>query len=264
MEKIRQDIIDTPEYQRFSDDNQKLISDLISKIKIIIEEMENSGEEQNKKIDQLFTSININNAVLTHFKKTEGIELIQKLRAVTEKYRRNCRDNSQLLDSAEHLLFKLDRFKTVLFQTVDTEHLIETEPQIAEIKYPESGIQDLPFKWITFNRNHSSFITDFTDIKILDYKSIPEKGIDYINYKGNNLTVTDLMKSPDGRTITPEKIIILDSGERVFAADHTGKEIRAAKDFLISLIQPLDFQSSHYAGRVRLFGTRYLVISRNI
>ena len=260
MKKISQSIINNSTYAEFTGENERIISDLLGSIKALVSEMENTTAVYDSKISELFHSININNAVLSHFKNSEGIELILKLHAVVEKCRRNTGENSELLAAAEHLLMKLDSFKENLFKTAVTESISETPIEPVSEDSTKIDNENLKYKWITFERNSSRFITDFISLEIRDYNQIHAEDPGYIYYNDRKTGISDLMKSPDAGYSPPAKIIIIDSGKRIYAADYAGREILSSNDIITPIIQPLEYSGTLYSGRVRLFGIQFLVI----
>ena len=87
-----------------------------------------------------------------------------------------------------------------------------------------------PFKWITFERNNSWFITQFNKISVKtasNYKIISKnkKGLFEVEIDEKIYFAKDLMTKMKKNIIEPEYFVIIDNGLDIFAASKIGKTI---------------------------------------
>jgi len=260
MEKIKNKIQEHPAYTGFSGTNEEFLSELAGTIRDIINDLNSRNSISDDIFNKLSDTIDISNAIFRSFSNHDGLEIILRLKSISEIYKRNLSDNTNLIKIAGHLLQKLEKFNTSFYHEASADEIIYPElPPEAESGNQES-IKKLPFKWITFERNSSLFITKFTSLETVEYDSCNIKDIGAIEYNGRTINVIDLMKAPDSTFITPAKILITDQGKYCYAADHTGREIHGSYDMISPLVEPLEVPGRLFKGRVRIFGRRYLVL----
>jgi len=261
MGKIKNRIEEHPAYTDYTGTNEQFLSELACTIRDIIKDL----NERNSITDDIFSrlseTINVSNAVFRTFSNHEGLELILRLKSISELYKKNLNNNSNLIRIAEHLLKKLEKFNNTFYHELSSNEIIYPElPHY--IPQDEYGFKkELYFKWITFERNGSFFISRFNQLDIADYPYQESSGTNYeIFYNGKTIALTDLMKTPDIEIKLPSKVLIIDKGKYSYAADLQGREIHGTYDMISPLIEQLDVQNRNFSGRVRIFGRRYLVL----
>ncbi len=264
MEKIKTKIQEHPAYTGFSGANEQFLSELTGTIRDIIRDLNSRNSISDEIFNKLSDTIDISNAIFRSFSNHEGLELILRLKSISEIYKRNLSDNSSLVKIAEHLLKKLEKFNTSFFHEASSDEIIypelppETEPDEKKIG------KNLHFKWTTFERNGSLFIIKYTQLETAEYNLLQSDEVpETISYNGKLIPFIDLMKAPDSNFITPAKILIIDQGKLCYAADHTGREIHGSYDMISPLVEPLEVASRLFTGRVRIFGRRYLVLKHD-
>lgn len=263
MEKLKDQINEHPAYAEFTGLNEKFLYDLTSTLKDIINDL----NSRNSVTDELFTklaeTIEICNAVFRSFSSHDGLELVLRLKAIADLYRKNLDCNTNLTVIAGHILKKLDRFNSTFYHEATSDEIIKPAlPDTAFDEIHDKG-KDLVFKWITFERNGSFFLTQFKSIEITDYSSYlihhDHEESHFVEFNGRNYPLIDLMKPHVSEFKTPSKLVFIDNSS-FYAADHTGREIHGSYDMITPISEPLEVSGSYLSGRVRLFGRRYLVI----
>jgi len=261
MEKIKTKIQNHSAYNDFVDSNEKFMSELTGTIRDIITNLNSKNSITDDVFNKFSETIEVSNAVFRSFSNHEGLELILRLKSISELYKKNLKDNSSLIRIAEHLLKKLEKFNSNFYHEASADEIIYPELP-PDFQPDEQGLKkSLNFKWITFERNGSLFISRFKNLEIFNY-FYPESENPWntFNFNGKTIVFSDLMKVSDSESKAPLKVIIIDKGSRNYAADHCGREIHGTYDMITPLIEPLEVANKKFYGRVRIFGHRYLVI----
>jgi len=258
MEKLKNKIEFDPVYSEFTENNEKILSDLTATLREVITALSSNNSITDEIFNKLSDSIEVSNAVFRSFSSHDGLELVLRLKSVLDIYRKNINENSNLIKIAEHIIKKLNRFNSTFFHEATSDEIVYPE-LIEENQYTESRqIKDLKYKWTTFERNGSLFIVQYSGLDIIDYKS-PESGRDF-EYNGKSTPFIELMKTPDDEYSPPKKILIIDGGRACFPADRTGRQIHGSYDLISPIIEPMEITGNFISGRVRIFGRKHLVI----
>lgn len=264
MEKIKTKIQEHPAYIEFSGNNEQFLSDLTGTIRDIISDLKSRNSINDEIFFKLSETIDLGNTVFRSFSNHEGLELILRLKSISDIYKRNLNDNTNLIRISEHLLKKIEKFNSSFYHEASTDEVIypELPPEAEDSK--QAPLKNLFFKWTTFERNGSLFITQFKHLEIAEYNFIEDaEATESIEYKGRIIPFADLMKTADSDFTHPAKILIIDHGKICYAADHTGREIHGSYDMISPLVEPLETTSRIFAGRVRIFGRRYLALKHD-
>lgn len=264
MEKIKNKIQEHPAYSDFSGSNEQFLSELTGTIRDIVTDLNSRNSISDDIFNRLYDTIEISNAVFRSFSSHEGLELVLRLKSISELYKRNLKDNSNLIKIAEHVLRKLEKFNTSFYHEATSDEILypELPPEITPDD--RSMKKNLKFKWTTFERNGSLFIKQFSMLEITDFPSNStfennENSVFY-EYKNKRIPIIDLMKTKNSIFKPPARLLMIDQGKYCYAADLTGKEIHGSYDLISSIVRPINIDNSMFSGRVRIFGRNYLVI----
>ncbi len=268
MEKLKDRIQNNPVYAAFSDSNEKVLSELTYTLRNIISELNNTNSLSVDSFKKLISSMEISNAVFSALSSREGIQLLLKLKAVTDIYKKNLGTNTNLIKTAEFLINKIEKFSSSCFHEADIERLLEIPVYEIQAVSTGSPAAEFNFKWITFERNRSFFISGYRNLEIYKYDDLnaiynTSESAFIFNYNGKDLFIADMLKNPDIENNIPNKIIVIDKGKHCYAADRTGRKILSTYDLISPLIEPLEISNSFFPGRVRLFGRRYLLLKHD-
>lgn len=126
--------------------------------------------------------------------------------------------------------------------------------------------EDYPYKWFSFHRNGSWFLTRYDSLNLVPYRIVPYSATNYdaaniIEYDGERYPVTDLFSRSNGiQSPDPSLYVIIKHNCRTycFAADRKGKRVLARKDFISRKVTPFSEHVSKADGFVSLAGVRYI------
>jgi len=255
-------------FKSFRDSNVSAISKAGIDIDFLISEIENDQNSLIKKIEIIDKSIEELRSIYFSFHSMAGSETLIRLRTVMQHYRSDSEKNKIRIAASHYLIKKLQSYMENKefrnFEPFRTGgefiHEIKTEKLQCEKIEPQGK-----FKWITFSRNNSWFISRFRSLEIVEVKKF--LSADAVKTKitleitnGEKIEALDLMRGPRFPSIPGIGIRLTPEGE-FYAADMKGKEIYASEDFISPMITELDKSANPlYTGRVRLFGLNHLVL----
>lgn len=264
MEKLKNKILEHPAYSEFSGSNEQFLSELTGTLRDILKDLNSRNSLDDDIFKKLSDTIEVSNAIFRSFSNHEGLELILRLKSISDLYKKNLNNNTNLVRIAEHVLKKLDKFNSTFYHEATSDEIPYPEfPAEIQTDEKDSG-RDLQYKWITFERNGSLFIARFSILEIIETPLIQKEDNTepppFYEHRGKIISLTDLMRTPGSEFIPPVKLLIIDQGKYCYAADHTGREIHGTYDMISPNIEPLEIESRLLSGRVRIFGRRYLVL----
>lgn len=266
MEKLKSKIQDHPAYSEFTGSNEQFLSELAGTLRDIFNGLDSGNSATNDIFNRLYDTIEVSNAIFRSFSNHEGLELVLRLKAISDLYRKNLNDNSNLISIAEHVLKKLEKFNTTFYHEASSDEISYPELPVEVQPAEKDTARELPYKWITFERNGSLFISQFHMLEIIDSATTAAAENvgprEFYDYREKKIPLTDLMRAPDSAFTPPAKLLIIDQ-RYCYAADLTGREIHGTYDMISPIIEPLETSSRLLSGRVRIFGHRYLVLRHN-
>ena len=254
-------------YNSFKENNLSLISELNRAIDLLLKEI---ADDQNNLIDKIE---DINNKIIElrsiffSFHSMAGSEKLIRLKELINFYRYDSEKNKSRIAAADFLVRKIGEL--LLKHDHENYEPFRTTGNISDIYEnkmipinDEGSRVNSRYKWITFSRNNSWFISRFTELKIIEVKEFHPHST--INSKitletpdNEKIDAVDLMRGTETAT-KPLIGIRLNHNSNFFAADSKGKEIYASKDFITPMKIRLDINNPLYSGRVRLFGKNHL------
>jgi len=255
-------------YTKFWQDNLEKISlvqkDLdrslnqLEKEYVCFEEVYRELEEDLDLLSSLYAGLNT----------IEGMEYLQKLRAMIHNYKGLYTREGIDFETLNFLTMKISELRDISFEDFPLLEHIDQEKSTPPPPGETSGYDDKPFKWITFQRNCSWFITCFNTLKIIDAEVTScsfhkEQNIIEVSVEDRSLEALDIFGEFTSPPNNPKYFIEIDN-ERAYAADTLGKRIYSAHDIVSGKITPFNrvAHSSIASGRVRLFGRQHLFINQ--
>ncbi len=195
----------------------------------------------------------------------EGMEYIQKMRSMIHNYRKRYTREGIDFETLNFLTEKINNLRDLSFEDFPVlDHIEEEKP---EIKKPEiTDYSDRPFKWISFCRNGSWFLTSFGSLSIIDAETASftmkeESNRIDAEMKGASFRAIDIFGEFTSPPKKPQYFLRINK-ECYFAADLLGKRIFARKDIISGKVTGFKMisGSNHFSGRVRIFGRQHLYI----
>lgn len=205
-------------------------------------------------------------SIYSSYNNLKGKEYLLRLRSLLKNYKQKHSHDSINFELIHHLYSKIEMLRNSSFDefpSMDHSSIlsldIEDEPQ------ERPGLEKYRYKWITFYRNGSWFISryDSHELKESDNENLqnyPDSG--RIAFKGGEIDIVDHFSrfSPEDEK-TPPYFLMVDYKNRItgYAVTKPGKRIYAEKNVIEPAIVPFT-KSSSYRGRVRIFGKHHIFL----
>lgn len=260
MKKLKNTILDAPQYSVFVNDNRKILTDINGQFSDIITEMSERQKSMASLVDELIRLAEISVTIHQQYTDSTGDEEIFKLKSVLATLKKHALADKIHIQTAGYLSGKIESLINSAFESIDPELQKKKNTDAASSAQHEC---DLKYKWLTFTRNGSWFILPYNKVDTIE----PEPGSLYFRESGyfvktddTEYEIADMMSSPASEFRLPAYLIRIDDADFYYASDFNGREIHANSDIVSQQVKPLaDHAGSIYTGRVRLFGTRYLL-----
>ncbi len=218
--------------------------------------------------------VNTLSSIYSSLNTVGGNNYLLKLKSVIKKYKKRYTREGINFNLINYLIMKITEYRNRSFD--DFPALVHSGPVTGHKKkkaMPGGMVLEphRPFKWITFNRNGSWFIAGFTDIEFTkgdEGEIISQESRDtfQVKIKDKTILVRDIFSTYSKIRGNPGFFIILDRGNRAYAADKIGDRIYARKDFISPEIKPFPGSGVNplSPGRFRILGRNHIVLNREI
>ncbi|HPS58965.1 MAG TPA: hypothetical protein PK514_12745 [Spirochaetota bacterium] len=258
MKKLKNTIIDAPQYSVFVNDNRKILTDINRQFTDIITEVSERQKSLSSLVDELIRLAEISVTIHHQYTDRTGDEEIYKLKSVLTALKKHAKADKIHIQTAEYLANRVDTLINSAFESIDP----ELQKKKAETTPLTPHGSDLKHKWLTFTRNGSWFILPYETVNIIepDPESLYARDSNhFIKTDDTEYEIADMMCSPAGEFRLPAYLVRIDEADFYYASDFNGREIYASSDIVSPLVKPLTGHAeSIYLGRVRLFGVKYL------
>ena len=258
MKKLKNAIIDAPQYSVFINDNRKILTDINSQFTDIIREVSDRQKSLSSLIDELMRLAEISVTIHHQYTDKTGDEEIYKLKSVLTALKKHAMADKIHIETAGYLADRIETLINSAFESIDP----ELQKKKSETRALTPHGSDLKHKWLTFTRNGSWFILPYETVSIIEPDPVSLYAKDsrhFIKSDDAEYEIADMMCSPAGEFRLPAYLVRIDGADFYYASDFNGREIHASSDIVSPMIKPLtDHAESVYLGRVRLFGVKYL------
>jgi|GEM_PF-1035276 hypothetical protein len=260
MKKIKNAILDAPQYSVFVNDNRKILTEINRQFIDIINDVSERHKSLTSQVEELIRLAEISITIHGQYTDITGDEEILKLKSLLAALKRHALTDKIHIQTAAYLTAKIDRLIHSAFESIDPELVKNKHKDCA--MYPQNA-GELKFKWITFTRNGSWFIVPYHTLEVIepDPGSLFSDGSRYfIKTAEGSCEIADMMSSPAAEFRLPAYLLRIDGADFCYASDFNGREIHASADIISPLVKPItEHTECAYSGRVRIFGTRYLL-----
>jgi hypothetical protein len=244
----------------------------IEQIQHLIDEsihaLEHSYAGFEDRYEEIMQQLDILSSIYAGYNIIRGSEYVLRLKSVLQSYRsrytRECLDFNLI----HYLLLKISDARDSSFNTFpEVSH--EDVPLVVSGSQPaENNYCGKKYKWVTFERNRSWFISPFMGIHIVKNENYPAVSVeepDYIFFNINNdiVKVKDIFIASLAEPDAPSYFILLDDKSKNFAAGLIGKRIYADQNIMHPFIRPFKNIHEHplSPGRIRLFGKNHIYLN---
>jgi hypothetical protein len=268
METSFEDNESSKAYQELWNFNLQKIEDIQQDIEKAVMDMERRRHDFNDLYDGLAKRLDLLSSIYFSNIAIGGIEYVTRLRAVLRAYRnRPAGGEGPNFNLIHSLLTKIADARN---------RSVEQFPELSNLEYEAAARADAvsvkrrirrKYSWASFKRNRSWFIVPFNtlDIRKNDNYPVDSSGKpDYIHVDIDNsiVLIKDIFSKFPDQWHSPAFYLLLNNGEKNFAADRLGKQIFANRDLLRPMLRPFAGAAAHQLspGRVRLFGINHILL----
>jgi hypothetical protein len=258
-------------YNKFWQQNAESIDKISQKLEKEIIAFEKESQSVNSFLNSIEISLDSLCSIYSAFNTIAGRDYILKLKAVISKQKRLLTNGHNKFDTIFYLLDRINKLKKESLQAFPAlKHDHTNIDNKALFIKPDSNktsiINKKSFKWITFKRNGSWFITPYKDkfhIKANQTNQVSQNSSaeKKVFYRRKKYTVIDLFSiSYKTHYTEPEIYLNIDNSEYFYSIDMFGKTFMANNNFVKKSIHRFKKRSTISQGYVRFAGQRYIYL----
>jgi hypothetical protein len=257
------------DYSEFWRVSMEKIEDIQSKLNVAVKELEKKYSGFDKIYDLIEEELNTLSSIYSSYNSIHGGSHIMKLNTLIREYKRRYTRDGIDFDLIHFLLRKIGELRDRSvedFPLLQHREDVKGEPVYREVEEKKEYLHS-PYKWITYEKNRSWFISQFSELLIVNEGDTEEKvhiDDEHIRFRYRNGTYTafDHFGSTTTDTTETKFYIIIDNGEKVYAASTAGKRLYAKKDLMKGKVEPFRYPhlTKLYSGYVRVFGKRHILV----
>ncbi len=256
------------DYSEFWRISMEKIEEIQGKLIAAVKELEEKYSGFHKIYETIEEELNTLSSIYSSYNSIDGGSHLMKLNTLIREYKRRYTREGIDFDLIHFLLRKTGELRD---RSVEEFPLLRhREKEKGEPVYRETekkkDYPDRPYKWITYEKNRSWFISPFSDLLIVHEEDTNERVLmdrehTRFRYRNGTYTAFDHFGGTTTDTTDTKFYIIIDNGEKVYGASSVGRRLYAKKDLLKGKIEP--FRHHHtttiYSGYVRVFGKRHIL-----
>jgi hypothetical protein len=257
---------DNNDYQLFWQHNLQKLEEINNRIEKTLLALEKKYIDFNTVYNQLHSEIDVLMAIYSSFNNLLGLEYLLKLKSLLNDYRKRYTHESIRFNVLFFLHSKIKELRDESFSRFP--ELTHANKASSSEKKPQRIPIELPFKWITFMRNESWFITPFDEISLLKVEDVYDTlrehdGNCNIEVSGKRMNVIDLMSK--FRRENPERtnyFVLVKKGEITlcYAAYRIGKRLLSKHNIIANKLIKYRTLPAH-SGHIRIFGKNHIYLS---
>jgi len=253
-------------YREFWQDTIEKLDEVLHRIEGSFFRLEKKYAEFDSIYDELLRQLDLLISMYSCFNNLPGIDYLMKLKSLLNDYRKRYTREGVSFNVIYYLHAKVVELRDSSLSNFP--NLPHAEKPAAEADAKKPAPVEAPFKWITFARSGSWFITRFDEVRIIRFEDAEQDisetdGYMYIRHDGKKIRVQDLfsryMKSGWER---PECYIVVDrrNKRRCFPASSLGRRIYSRNDIFDKKIKSVR-SDSMMKGFLRIFGKNHIVLA---
>jgi len=249
-------------YRTFWQNNLQKIEEISELIEQSLLTLEKKYADFQSVYDELISRIDLLSSIYSNFNTIYGLEYLLKLKALLKEYATRYTNEGINFNLVYYLHSKVIELRNSSFD--EFPRLYHEQKESREYT-AEEDVESAQFRWITFQRNGSRFITPYDTFSVIEFENIRTLYADdrrmSIKIDDRIIPVIDPLATSSTENERPNHFLIVqtESGDRCFAARIIGKRILARRDILSSLVKPFT-ESRAFKGHLRLFGVNHIYL----
>jgi len=216
---------------------------------------------------EILCQIDILSSIYSSNNNLLGKDYLLKLRSMLKNYKKRYTQDGINFNAIHYIHSRIVELRKKSFEQFPRfNHSISLGFPTNEREIPFTNYNQ-PFKWITFFRNGSWFITNYNEVKIIEFESIKtilrdEHNKLYIKIDDKIHHIKDMFFSSSGDEKKKLNFLIIikqDNRIECYAATQIGKRILANNEFIAHLLKPYKTISIS-PGKIRIFGKNHIYL----
>jgi hypothetical protein len=258
--------IEHSQYREFWQDNIEKLDEVVHRIEGSFFRLEKKYSEFDSIYDELLRQLDLLISMYSCFNNLLGIDYLMKLKSLLLDYRKRYTHEGISFNVIYYLHAKVIELRDSSFSNFPA--LPHAEKPAAELDAGKAAPVEAPFKWVTFTRNGSWFITRFDTVRLVRFEDAEQDisetdGYMYIRHDGKRIRVEDMFsRYVKGGWERPDCYVIVGRGneQRCYAASATGRRIYSRNDIFAKKIKSVRGESM-MKGFLRIFGKNHIVLA---
>ncbi len=261
------------DYLRYGDlwtFNLQTIEDIQSDIEKSLIELEREYHKFEPIYYRAERLVKILTSIYSSYNAIDGKDYLLKLSAVIQEYRERYTRKGIDLELLNFLNSKVTELRDKSFQefpALSHEYVYPGEereecPETSTVLY---HAEKRPYKWVSFQRNRSWFISRFSDLELIYPEScesmVRKEGMIQILFKDRSIQCEDIFSKYESEKEPPKYFLALDGASNNYVATAVGKRVFSHSDIISPRIKPFPEKEHPWSpGHVRIFGRNHIVI----
>lgn len=254
------------QYREFWQDNIEKLDEVVHRIEGSFFRLEKKYNEFDSIYDELLKQIDLLISMYSCFNNLLGIDYLMKLKSLLHDYRKRYTHEGISFNVIYYLHAKMIELRDSSFSNFPA--LPHAEKPAAVAGTIRAAPVDAPFKWITFRRNGSWFITRFDAVHIIRFEDAEQDISEtdeqmFIRHDGKRIRVEDLFsRYVKSGWEKPDCYIIVDrrNERRCYVASSPGRRIYSRNDIFDKKMKSVR-EDSMMKGFLRIFGKNHIVLA---
>lgn len=264
------DTLEHPEYNEFWQNNLQGIDDLSRNLEKYFLSLEKKYTDFDSIYSEITNRVDLLSSIYSSYNNLKGRDYLLKLKALLNDYKKRYTVDGIDFNTIHYLYNKINALRQESFENFPAflhDYSYGTEIKKNTDKYADFLSKEIKarYKWITFKRNGSWFITryDMIDLVRSGEAELMHSDSDIIiRYNKEMIKIIDVFSrfsAGDREKINYYNIVHFRNEVKAFAAAELGKKILSGTDFISPQLIP--FQKTRISpGKIRIFGKNHIFL----
>ncbi|HNX58129.1 MAG TPA: hypothetical protein PKK43_03455 [Spirochaetota bacterium] len=252
-------------YREYWENTKDIISSVSNRMESRLIELEKQSLQFDRVYHEIESALSTLSSLYAKTGTTAAQDFLLKMRAHVREHRSQIGKQKVAFNVIHFLHDKIRTYEESRFSSFPD---IESDSHIESVSFTRCSYhnENYPYKWFSFHRNGSWFLTRYESLNLVPYRIVPyscnnSDSRNIIEYNDEKYSVIDLFSKSNGiQSPDPSFYAIIKHKSKAycFAADRKGKRILARKDFISQKITPFSEHVSKADGFVSLAGARFI------
>ena len=241
MDHKQKNNVSIQEYGELWNFNIQKIEEIHNRLEMFLRNLEAHYSEFENLYADIMSQAEILSSIYAAYNTIRGAEDVLKLVSVLRSFQKRYTREEMDFNLIHRLLERIRIVRDASFEEFPVLSHLTPPPINPDEEADKTSHEEMPFRWITFERNRSRFITHYNRIDVREARDAaisPRDDNDILKVVMNGITISvrDIFSRHSAKTARPRFIIFLDDGRRNYAADRIGKRINPFADSIRGVV----------------------------